>query len=298
MMRPANCLSFLAACALVIAIGPARRTLHAQEFNPQPDPPGFGLVGLHVGETIVLNVVCFEHAVGALPPGPCRGVLMFHNGAGATLGEKRYDLLPGQSARLRFTRPATVGDVSPAARVNIIPCVLPAPGSGFGIPSVELFDTNGRLAFFENPASPKMSEFNNGLTDPGSIVGFNPQPDPPGFGLVTVRTDQIIRLNVACFEHNIGAIPPGPCRGEMMFHNAAGDVVARGAYDLQPGEVAVLRFNPPPEPGTVASQINPCILPSPGGRAVPNVEVLDGATHQTLLLINPAAARMSMFGGG
>jgi hypothetical protein len=279
-----------------MALGPARPAVHAQDFNPQPDPPGFGLVGLQVGETILLNVVCFDHPVGnLLPPDPCHGVLMLHTGAGATLGEKRYDLLPGQTARLRFTRPTPVGDVSPAARVAIVPCVLPAPGSGFGIPSVEVFDTRGRLALFENPAATKMSEFNNGLTDPGSIVGFNPQPDPPGFGLVTVRSDQIIRLNVACFSHNIGATPPDPCRGELMFHNAAGAVVARGTYDLQPGEVAFLRFNP--DPGTVASQINPCILPQPGGRAVPNVEILDGSTHQTTMLINPAAARMSMFGG-
>jgi hypothetical protein len=36
-------------------------------------------------------------------------------------------------------------------------------------------------------------------------------------------------------------------------------------------------------------------LPEPGGRAVPNVEILDGVTGNTLFLINPAAARMSQF---
>ena len=46
--------------------------------------------------------------------------------------------------------------------------------------------------------------------------------------------------------------------------------------------------------GNIAGII-PCVIPDPGGRAVPNVEVIDLATGDTSLLINPAVARMSQF---
>jgi hypothetical protein len=48
-------------------------------------------------------------------------------------------------------------------------------------------------------------------------------------------------------------------------------------------------------PAGSRNEIDPCWLPAAGGRAVPNVEVLDGVTGNTLFLINPAAARMSQF---
>ena len=172
----------------------------------------------------------------------------------------------------------------------IDPCWLPGPGVRT-IGSVEVFDALGNVTHFANPAATRMSEFNNsspGRPDPGSLVGFNPQPDPPGFGMVSLR-GQDVRMNVACFEHPINGFPPDPCRGTFMFHNAAGEVLHRGTYDLKPGQSAALVY-PPPQ---AAVEIIPCVLPELGGRAVPNVEVIDQRTGDTALLINPAADRMS-----
>ena len=46
--------------------------------------------------------------------------------------------------------------------------------------------------------------------------------NPPAFAPVSVKGGQIIRLNVVCFEHEVGGFPPSPCRGEFMFHDASG----------------------------------------------------------------------------
>ena len=61
----------------------------------------------------------------------------------------------------------------------------------------------------------------------GPAVAFNPQPDPPGFGIVSINPDQTIRLNVVCWQHPVDGIPPGPCSGELIFHDMAGNDVAR-----------------------------------------------------------------------
>ena len=105
--------------------------------------------------------------------------------------------------------------------------------------------------------------------------------------------DQILRTNVTCFAHPVNGFPPDPCRGEVMLHNASGDVVTRGSYDLQPGQSTSLIFRTPAD--EMRHELDPCFMPAPGGRAVPNVEVVDGVTGNTMFLINPAAARMSEF---
>ena len=56
-------------------------------------------------------------------------------------------------------------------------------------------------------------------TMPGVAIAFNPQPDPPAFGIVSINPDQTIRLNVVCWEHDVDGVPPGPCHGEMMIHD-------------------------------------------------------------------------------
>src|SRR5438874_74294 len=113
------------------------------------------------------------------------------------------------------------------------------------------------------------------IVNPGTLVAFNPQPDPPGFGIVPVRANQIIWLNVVCFPHPIGnsppdppgfgmvtlvgqgvrlatscfehpvnGVPPGPCRGTVMIHDAAGNVLRSAQYDLKPGETGFLDYAP------------------------------------------------------
>ncbi|HSV15546.1 MAG TPA: hypothetical protein VLI90_14895, partial [Tepidisphaeraceae bacterium] len=233
------------------------------------------------------------HQVGSLPPDPCHGILMFHDAAGHELLRGAYDLKPGETRSLRYTLP--VRDLDISVRVPIDPCWLPSPG-GRAVGSVEVFDSLGKVTHFANPAATRMTDFNDGSKgrpDPGALVGFNPQPDPPAFGMVSLK-NQAIRMNVSCFEHPVNGVPPGPCRGTAMFHNAAGDVVKSGRYDLKAGETAALLYDPAAAAGSTVAII-PCVLPEIGGRAVPNVEVIDTATGDTALLINPAADRISDF---
>ena len=287
----------LTACALIL---PA--TAHAQPsnpgeihgFNPQPDPPGFGPFTLEAGQFVRLNVTCFDHQIGLSPPDPCRGVVMFHDVLGNVLVEDTYELQPGHSGFLPFALPP--GDTV-APSLGIQPCVIPGPG-GVAIPDVEIFDAATLLVVRHmNPSAARMSEFSNGGTDPGSIVGFNPQPDPPGFGLVTLRVDQAMLLHVSCFAHPVNGTPPDPCRGQIMFHNAVGDVFGLDTYELQPGEVTTFTFAPSPSEvgGPPLLAINPCILPQPGGRAAPAVEIVDRATGRVARHVDPAVPGMSQF---
>jgi len=253
----------------------------------QSDPPGFAPVTLKGTQVIALNVTCFDHQVGDLPPGPCSGELMFHDAAGKVLKQGTYDLKPGQSVSFRLAVPPNA-----AGRVTVIPCILPE--SGRAIPSVEVFDREAaRVVLFLNPAAARMSAFNAGPGG-GDEVAFDPQPDPPAFAMATLSSDQVMRMNVTCFNHDVAGDSPKPCTGAVLFHDAAGNVIEKGSYSLEPGQTKSFRVAPPPTRGGSLVGIVPCVLPEPGGRAVPGVEITDGAGG-VALLINPAATRASMF---
>jgi hypothetical protein len=56
-------------------------------------------------------------------------------------------------------------------------------------------------------------------------LAITPRPDPPAFGIVGIVSSQTARLNVVCSIHDVnGAVSP-PCHGDLMFHDAAGDVI-------------------------------------------------------------------------
>ena len=83
---------------------------------------------------------------------------------------------------------------------------------------------------------------------------------------------------------------PRPCRGDLAFHDAAGNVVASRTYALAPGQIAFLDFMP----GERGGIVGPCALPGPdSGRAVPSVQVFDTATGRTSFVLGPAAPRIS-----
>jgi len=127
----------------------------ATAFNPQPDPPAFGIVSINPDQTIRLNVVCWEHDVAGIPPGPCHGELMLHDMAGNILARQTVSLAPGQAAFLDFTYGVRA---SPADVVGIDPCWIPAPTSGHALPTAEVFDTlSGRTALHVNPVTPRIS---------------------------------------------------------------------------------------------------------------------------------------------
>ena len=139
-----------AGAALVVA----GMTVRSGAFNPQPDPPGFGLVTLVNGQGIRVNVVCSEHGAGRLPPGPCAGELMIHDAAGNTLASQEVRLLPGQAASLPLSLLRESGDP-----FGIDPCWAPfADNAGIAIPSAEVFSTeSGRTMLFMNPATTRLS---------------------------------------------------------------------------------------------------------------------------------------------
>jgi hypothetical protein len=129
---------------------------------------------------------------------------------------------------------------------------------------------------------------------PAAVRAFNPQPDPPGFGLVTLVAGQAIRVNVVCSEHGVRNHPPDPCHGDLMIHDMAGNVLATERVALRPGQAASLAFEIPRDiAGPVG--IDPCWAPNAlnQGHAIPSAEVFDPETGRTSLFLNPAVARLS-----
>ena len=132
----------------------------------------------------------------------------------------------------------------------------------------------------------------------GQVGAFNPQPDPPAFGLVGLNPDQTARLKVVCSNIMIGEIPPGSCRVNLMFSDISGNILKRAAVTLAPGQGAFLDLA-----GSEVTfgrdetrfEFEPNNVPAPGsGRVIPTLEVFDSATGRTDLFINPVAPRLSL----
>lgn len=152
--------ALLAVAAALVAAG-AWTTLVA--FDPQPDPPAFGLISITPDQTIRLNAVCSAHGVRGVPAAPCRAELMFHDAAGNVLISQVVRLKPGQAAFLDYS---LVSRTTPLERVGIIPCVLPDPARGRLLPTAEVFDSvTGQTAFVANPVTPRLSFIAGQLTD-------------------------------------------------------------------------------------------------------------------------------------
>ncbi|MDQ2734003.1 MAG: hypothetical protein M3Y55_03215 [Pseudomonadota bacterium] len=134
----------------------------------------------------------------------------------------------------------------------------------------------------------------------GAAHAFNPMSEPPGFGIVSVNADQTIRLNVVCWEHDVDGVPPRPCDGELMFHDMAGNVVARQIVRLRPGGAAYLDYSVGPRTSPAALVgINPCWIPAPtSGRSLPTAEVFDSASGRVAAHVNPSTPNITLIGGG
>jgi hypothetical protein len=90
----------------------------------------------------------------------------------------------------------------PGQAITIVPCVLPSDASPRLELDVRSDSVTGPLLF---QIFADFSTSSGGLVDPGSVVGFDPQPDPPGefgarFGL-TLAFDELsdvqVRLSVS-----------------------------------------------------------------------------------------------------
>ncbi len=131
-----------------------------------------------------------------------------------------------------------------------------------------------------------------------SATAFNPQPDPPRFGMVGIAEGQTARLNLV----NLGiptatGLPPGPCRAHLKFFDGDGNLLASRPVDLKPGEAAFLDFVPsfvPPVNGTdlapLRAEIRGAVRPDDDLLAPPckaTVEIFDNATGRTSILYAP-----------
>jgi hypothetical protein len=114
------------------------------QFNPQPDPPAFGLVGISFFDTLQLNSYC---AVNDVPPGPCSVRLQFSDSNGHVVNNVAATLQPGQSASLSL-RGADM--TRGTARMQILPAVQ-ISGPGGVVSTLEFIDEGGRTNFIMHP---------------------------------------------------------------------------------------------------------------------------------------------------
>ena len=64
--------------------------------------------------------------------------------------------------------------------------------------------------------------------EPQKVEAFNPQPDPPGFGIFGISESQIMKINVVNTAPVANAdTPPDPCRVLMNFLDQNGNVLTR-----------------------------------------------------------------------
>ena len=125
---------------------------------------------------------------------------------------------------------------------------------------------------------------------------FNPQPDPPGFGIVGMMVSETMRLHAFCEDHTIGGIPPGPCSVQLTFTNGSNTALKTTTLSLQPGHYGKLDL-----PGTdlkwssgqVRQEIHPNIE-FESGRVIVTVQTFDTATGQTHAYVNAAVPRLTL----
>ena len=136
---------------MAAAVGLVSPPLHVKAFNPQPDPPAFGVIGVDPYATARLNAVCPDSPLpGGVSPGPCNVTLAFRDINGNVLSRAVKTLLPGQGTWLDWNG-AQIG----RGRTEIQPSV-PVGGTGFVLLTVELFDNQtGRTIVTMHPAEPK-----------------------------------------------------------------------------------------------------------------------------------------------
>ena|SRR5438445_780609 len=125
-------------------------------FNPQPDPPGFGAIGIIQSQTMRLKVVGLHN-----PPGykteSCAVQLNFSDASGRMLKQDNRIILPDQITFLDISAADLRGAGFDGSRGELLPAVLPAVGCRV-IPTVEVFDTlSGKTEVFANMAVPRLS---------------------------------------------------------------------------------------------------------------------------------------------
>lgn len=195
-----------------------------------------------------------------LPPGPCtppasfRLSLNFTDEVGNIVAQRSFTLSPGRTASLVYVPSSFRAD----GRATVRASISVEPESGYLpqlVPTVEVSD---------------LASGQTSIINPGSLRGFNPQPEPPGdfqFGILNVVRGQTTRVHVS----NVGSpngLPPGPCRADVIFYDGEGRAVGRETLWLAAGQTGVSDFATSDMPAGWRGRL----------RADVHVESLDGRT--------------------
>lgn len=148
---------------------------------------------------------------------------------------------------------------------------------------------------------------------PQKVEAFNPQPDPPGFGIVGITDGQTLRVNVVNT-----AIPPdpiapaNPARVVITFRDANGALmtnangaVIRRVVQLQGGESAFLQLNADNFTREAGGQLHlrpdvkiqqpDTVNGIPPDPIIPTVEIISNTNGRTQFMLNflPAVQRVN-----
>ncbi|HVV85865.1 MAG TPA: hypothetical protein VHE35_22555 [Kofleriaceae bacterium] len=224
--------------AAALALALAAFAPHSAHAQIEPVRISSASVGVASGQYVRLNA----HFVTAIdsrgfPPGPCRVTLRLLDERGGVINEQVVSLAPGRAALLDYRPELRLGDHR-TVRAQVIG---ERDANGFApniIPSLEVIDVaTGKTGI----VSPGTIRGFNPQPDPpgddGSTHGFNPQPEPPGdFGLFGIADSQVARLTASYVGvTSDSGLPPGPCDVALTFWNGDGSVVATRRVTLQPG---------------------------------------------------------------
>jgi len=143
------------------------------------------------------------------------------------------------------------------------------------------------------------------------VRAFNPQPDPPAFGLVSVNPGQTLRLNVVnrltpppepdrmgratrhamlAFDMYRADVPPGPCATAHRFADRQSCEVT-----LAPGEAASFDLTSAAEIGL--TQVLPAVQDDDRNQSPALVYTLEVRENGKTILLLPAVQRSNTYGG-
>lgn len=269
--------TLIALAASLLALQPA------QAFNPQPDPPGFGMIGVTPGETLRISAANPEVSnPTGVPPGPCRVELSFVDSAGnLLLPAVQFTLRAGQSAHYDLNGdklgppPGTV-NLPAVQRTQVRPIVrvLPNPTAAAIIAVVPPGPCVSTIEMFDN------------VTGKTLVASRACPPGPPTkvFGQLGIVAGQTIRLNaVNVAAPGTSLIPPGPCRVTLVFFDENGNALAHSSQLLQPGAATFLDFS------------LPVVTVNGGGRAEVRADVVVENTTAVRLPPGPCRATLEVF---
>lgn len=134
-----------------------------------------------------------------------------------------------------------------------------------------------------------------------TVTAFNPQPDPPGFGMIGIAEGQYAVLSLVNLGPPAADGEPANCHADLQFFNDTGDVVATRRVNLKAGHAASLQFVPTFVKGDVVegqaplrAQIRGAINPLgsfPPGPCRASVEIVDTASSRTAVLYPPGPCK-------